>query len=132
MPHTLVMWTETVLNRSDVYFTTMELDMRSAQNAMRFLKALRSEDLPIEKLNFVLNRAPGLTDLNGKTRVKKLGESLGVKIATQLPDGGRPVMQAGDHGQPLMESARKNALRKEIAKLAGGLHKAMLGEAAAK
>jgi pilus assembly protein CpaE len=132
MPHTLVMWTETVLHRADVYFTTMELDMRSAQNAMRFIKALRSEGLPMEKLNFVLNRAPGLTDLNGKTRVKKLGESLGVKIATQLPDGGRQVLQAGDHGQPLMECAKKNELRKEIVKLAAGLHKAMLGDAAAK
>jgi pilus assembly protein CpaE len=131
MPHTLVMWTETVLNRADVFFTTMELDMRSAQNAMRFLKALRAESLPVEKLNFVLNRAPGLTDLNGKSRVKKLAESLGVKIATQLPDGGKQVMQAGDHGQPLAETARKNALRKEIAKLAAGLHKALIGDAVA-
>lgn len=131
MPHTLVMWTETVLQRADVYFATMELDMRSAQNAMRFLKAMRSEGLPIEKLNFVLNRAPGLTDLNGKGRVKKLAESLGVKIATLLPDGGKPVAQAGDHGEPLAVTARKNALRKEIAKLADGLHKAMLGDAAA-
>ena len=131
MPHTLVMWTETVLNRADVFFTTMELDMRSAQNAMRFLKALRAESLPVEKLNFVLNRAPGLTDLNGKARVKKLGESLGVKIATLLPDGGKHVMQAGDHGQPLSEVVRKNALRKEIVKLADGLHKAMLGDAKA-
>ncbi|MBF9059888.1 AAA family ATPase [Rhodobacterales bacterium HKCCSP123] len=132
MPHSLVMWTETVLSRSDVYFTTMELDMRSAQNAMRFLKALRSEDLPIDKLNFVLNRAPGMTDLSGKTRVKKLAESLGIKIGTQLPDGGRQVMQAGDHGLPLMDSARKNPLRREITKLADGLHKAMLGQAATK
>lgn len=131
MPHTLVMWTETVLNRADVYFATMELDMRSAQNAMRFIKAMRSEGLPIEKLNFVLNRAPGLTDLNGKGRVKKLAESLGVKISTLLPDGGKPVAQAGDHGEPLAVTARKNALRKEIAKLADGLHKAMLGDAAA-
>ncbi|WP_284261808.1 AAA family ATPase [Roseicyclus amphidinii] len=132
MPHTLVMWTETVLTLSDVYFTTMELDMRSAQNAMRFLRALRAETLPVEKLNFVLNRAPGLTDLSGKARVKKLGESLGIKVSTQLPDGGRPVLQAGDNGQTLMESARKNPLRKEIRKLAEGLHKAMLAEAAAK
>jgi len=131
MPHTLVMWTETVLQRADVYFTTMELDMRSAQNAMRFLKALRAEDLPVEKLNFVLNRAPGLTDLNGKGRVKKLAESLGVKIATQLPDGGKQVMQAGDHGEPLAETARKNALRKEINKLATGLYEAMVGDAVA-
>jgi pilus assembly protein CpaE len=131
MPHTVVMWTETMLNRADVYFATMELDMRSAQNAMRFLKALRGEGLPTEKLNFVLNRAPGMTDLNGKGRARKLAESLGVKIATHLPDGGKPVMQAGDHGEPLAATARKNALRREIAKLADGLHKAMLGEAAA-
>ena len=131
MPHTMVMWTETVLQRADVYFATMELDMRSAQNAMRFLKAMRSEGLPVEKLNFVLNRAPGLTDLNGKGRVKKLAESLGVKISTLLPDGGKPVAQAGDHGEPLAATARKNALRKEIAKLADGLHKAMLGDVAA-
>ncbi|PWK59412.1 pilus assembly protein CpaE [Roseicyclus mahoneyensis] len=131
MPHTLVMWTETVLNRADVYFATMEMDMRSAQNAMRFLRALREEGLPAEKLNFVLNRAPGLTDLNGKSRVKKLAESLGVKISTQLPDGGKAVAQAGDHGEPLAVTAKKNALRREIAKLADGLHKAMLSDAAA-
>ncbi len=131
MPHTLVMWTETVLNRADVYFATMEMDMRSAQNAMRFLRALREEGLPAEKLNFVLNRAPGITDLNGKSRVKKLAESLGVKISTQLPDGGKAVAQAGDHGEPLAVTAKKNALRREIAKLADGLHKAMLGDAAA-
>ncbi|WP_416916501.1 MAG: AAA family ATPase [Roseicyclus sp.] len=129
MPHTMVMWTETVLNRADVYFATLELDMRSAQNAMRFLKALRGEGLPVEKLNFVLNRAPGLTDLNGKSRARKLGESLGVKITTWLPDGGKQVAQAGDHGQPLALSAKRNALRKEIGKLAKGLHKAMLGGA---
>lgn len=126
MPHTLVMWTETVLNRADLFFATMERDMRSAQNAMRFLKALRTESLPVEKLNFVLNRAPGFTDPNGKARVKKLAESLGVKITTLLPDGGKQVGQAGDEGQPIGEIAHKNALRREIAKLAAGLHKAML------
>lgn len=131
MPHTLVIWTETVLQRCDVYFTTMELDMRSAQNAMRFLKALRAEELPIEKLNFVLNRAPGMTDLNGKTRVKKLSESLSIKISTHLPDGGKAVMQAGDHGEPLAEIAKKNPLRREINKLSMGLFKAMLAENAA-
>lgn len=131
MPSTVVMWTETVLNRADVYFATLELDMRSAQNAMRFIKALQSEDLPLEKLNFVLNRAPGMTDLNGKGRAKRLAESLGVTIATNLPDGGKQVAQSGDHGQPIAETAKKNALRKEINKLAVGLHKAMLDDAAA-
>ena len=122
MPSTLVQWTETVLHSAQIYFTTLELDMRSAQNALRLKRALRSEDLPIEKLRFCLNRAPKFTDLNGKSRVKRLAESLEISIEVQLPDGGKPVMQAGDHGTPLASAATKNPLRKEIAKLAASLH----------
>ena len=132
MPRTLVTWTETVLNRADVYFTTLELDLRSAQDAMRFIKVLRSEDLPMEKVQYVINRAPGGMDLAGRGRIKKLADSLGVSITTLLPDGGKAVMQSGDHGQPLAETAKKNPLRKEILKLAQGLQKALLAEAASK
>lgn len=132
MPRTMVMWTDTVLNRADMYFATLELDLRSAQNAMRFIKALRSEDLPLDKVQYVLNRAPGMTDLNGKTRMKKMAESLGVSFSNMLPDGGKQVVQSCDNGEPLAESAKKNALRKEISKLAEGLYKAMVGEAKAK
>ncbi len=132
MPRTVVMWTETVLNRADMYFATLEIDLRSAQNAMRFIKACRSEELPLEKVQYVLNRAPGMTDLNGKNRMKKMAESLGVKFGTLLPDGGKVVMQSGDNGEPLAENAKKNPLRKEIVKLADGLYKAMLSDAAAK
>ena len=122
MPSTLVQWTETVLNNAQVYFTTLELDMRSAQNAIRLKRALRAEDLPLEKVRFCLNRAPKFTDLNGKSRVKRLAESLEIAIELQLPDGGRQVTQSGDHGVPLASSAAKNPLRKEIAKLASSLH----------
>lgn len=122
MPSTLVQWTETVLNAAQVYFTTLELDMRSAQNALRFKRALRSEDLPVEKLRFCLNRAPKFTDLNGKSRVKRLAESLEISVEVQLPDGGRPITQVADHGTPLAVGAAKNPLRKEIMKLAADLH----------
>ncbi|MEE2943695.1 MAG: AAA family ATPase [Pseudomonadota bacterium] len=121
MPKTIVQWTETVLNKSHVYFATLEIDMRSAQNAMRMKRALQAEDLPFEKLRYVLNRAPKFTDLSGKSRVKRMAESLDIAIDVLLPDGGRPVMQASDHGQPLAQLAAKNPLRKEIAKLAKSL-----------
>ena len=62
MPKTLVMWSETVLHAAHVYFATMELDMRSAQNVLRMKRALQSEDLPFSKLRFALNRAPKFTD----------------------------------------------------------------------
>lgn len=122
MPSTLVQWSEAVLNLSHVYFTLMELDMRSAQNALRFKRALQSEELPMEKLRFALNRAPKFTDLSGKGRVKRMAESLSISIDLQFPDGGKPVTQANDHGLPLANAAPKSPLRREIAKLAASIH----------
>ncbi len=122
MPKTIVQWTETMLNHAHVYFAMLELDMRSAQNALRFVRALKAEDMPHEKLRFALNRAPKFTDLSGKSRVRKLAESLSIDIELQLPDGGKQVTQANDHGLPLAETAAKNPLRKEIQKLAKSLY----------
>ncbi len=122
MPKTLVQWSETVLQAAHVYFAMIELDMRSAQNALRLKRALQSEDLPFDKLRFALNRAPKFTDLSGKSRVKRMGESLGIAIDLQLPDGGKQVMQSCDHGLPLSNGYAKNPLRKELVKLAQSLH----------
>ena len=122
MPPAVVPWTETVLSASQLYFAVLELDMRSAQNTLRLVRALKAEELPFEKLRFVLNRAPKFTDLTGKARVKRMSESLDIKIELQLPDGGPQVAEAGDHGVPLAESVAKNPLRKDIAKLANSLY----------
>jgi pilus assembly protein CpaE len=122
MPSTVVSWTETVLSRAHVYFALMELDLRSAQNVLRMVRALKSEDLPFEKLRFVLNRAPKFTELSARSRVKRMAESLDIDIEVQLPDGGNQVTQANDHGLPIAESAAKNALRREIQKLAKSLY----------
>lgn len=121
MPSTVVAWTETVLTRAHVYFALMELDLRSAQNILRLVRALKSEGLPHEKLRYILNRAPKFTDLSAKGRVKRMAESLDIDLEVQLPDGTGIVTQANDHGQPLAEHANKNPLRKEIQKLAKSL-----------
>jgi len=121
MPKTIVSWTEAVLTRSHVYFALMELDLRSAQNVLRLVRALKAEGLPHDKLRYVLNRAPRFTDLSAKSRVKRMAESLDIAIEVQLPDGGAQVTQANDHGLPLSETAAKNPLRREIQKLAKSL-----------
>ena len=131
MPTTLVQWTETVLCASQIYFATLEMDMRSAQNTLRLNRALKTEDLPLERLRFCMNRAPKFTDMSGKSRIKRMAESLEIGIELQLPDGGKPVSQGADHGQPLASSAPKNPLRKEIAKLASSLHALGKSDAAA-
>jgi pilus assembly protein CpaE len=122
MPSTVVAWTEAVLSRAHVYFATIELDLRSAQNVLRFVRALKAEALPHEKLRYVLNRAPRFTDLSAKSRAKRMAESLDIAIELQLPDGGVQVTQANDHGVPLSESAPKNPFRKEMQKLAKSLY----------
>lgn len=121
MPKTIVAWTEAVLTRAHVYFAMMELDLRSAQNVLRLVRALKAEGLPHEKLRYILNRAPRFTDLSAKSRVKRMAESLDIALEVQLPDGSAQVTQANDHGLPLSENAAKNPLRREIQKLAKSL-----------
>ena len=129
MPTTLVAWSETVLAAAHVYFALLELDMRSAQNTLRFVRLLKGEDLPVERIRYGLNRAPRLTDLQGKARAKRLAESLDIDIELMLPDGGRQVAEADDHGLPMAANVPKNPLRKEIAKLAASLADLAAGEA---
>ncbi len=131
MPSTVVQWTEVILQAAHVYFAPLELDMRSAQNTLRMIRALKAEDLPFEKLRYVMNRAPKFTDLSGKSRVKRMAESLDISIEVMMPDGGKQVTEANDQGLPLAESAAKNPLRKEIHKLAASVHELNLSVAEA-
>jgi pilus assembly protein CpaE len=117
MPQALMNWSEKVYAAADEFYAVMESDMRSAQNMYRFLRTLKAEDMNLDKLTFVLNRAPGLTDLSGKTRVRKLAESLGITFGHYIADGGKAVVSACDQGVPLAEVARSNPVRKEVVRM---------------
>lgn len=118
LPQTLTHWSDLVLSESEEFFAVMMIDMRSAQNMLRFLRAVKAEELPVEKISVVLNRAPSFTDLSGKNRAHRLEKSLGVDFALRLPDGGKQVAAACDNGAPLAKAAKGNPLRKEIRKVA--------------
>lgn len=122
LPRSIVHWTETALEMSDLYFLMLELDLRSAQNTLRLIRALKADSISMEKHRFILNRAPRFTDLGGKARAKRMAESLGISIAVQIPDGGAQIRDANDHGLPLSEYAPKNPVCKEIHKFAAALH----------
>ncbi|WP_092888203.1 AAA family ATPase [Roseicitreum antarcticum] len=122
MPGVVVQWTEAVLNAADVYFALLLLDMRSAQNTLRLIRALSAEDLSTEKLRFVLNRAPKFTDLAGKSRAKRMAESLDISFQLMIPDGLAQVSESNDHGLLLANFAPKNPVHKEIRKLAEQLY----------
>lgn len=121
LPRTVVHWTETALEMSDLYFTLLELDLRSAQNTLRMIRALKADGISMQKHRFILNRAPRFTDLGGKARAKRMAESLGISFAAHIPDGGTQIRDANDHGLPLSEYAPKNPVCKEIQKFAAAL-----------
>ncbi len=121
LPTAIVSWTEIVLEKCQLFFGVLEMDMRSAQNTLRFLRALKADDMPFEKVQFILNRAPKATDLGGKSRVKRMADSLDVEFRWALPDGGKQVLNACDHGSPLASVAKKNPLRKEIHRISAAL-----------
>ncbi len=118
LPGAVTSWTDTVLQKAHVCFALLELDLRSAQNALRLIRALKAEDLPHDRLRFALNRAPGRTAFAARSRARRLAESLDVRLGLELPDGGPAVGEAADNGQPLAEWAPRNPLRKAIHQLA--------------
>ena len=128
MPRTITQWTGTVLERAHLYFPVVALDLRSAENALRLSRAVQAEDLPVEKLRWVLNRAPGRLDVSGRSRLRRLADGLDVKIEILMPDGGRAVARGCDDGAPLGETAPRNALRRAVARLAASLHERNLAQ----
>jgi pilus assembly protein CpaE len=121
LPQTLAHWSDMMLIESEVFFALMEGDMRSAQNMLRFIRAVKAEELPFEKIAVCLNRAPSFSDLSGKSRAGKLEKSLEIKFAHRIPDGGKAVAAACDQGLPLAKSAKGNPVRKEVRKVAQNL-----------
>ncbi|MGB0505172.1 MAG: AAA family ATPase [Pikeienuella sp.] len=118
LPQTLAHWSDMMLIESEVFFALMESDMRSAQNMLRFIRAVKAEELPFEKISVCLNRGPSFSDLAGKSRAGKLEKSLEIKFAHRIPDGGKAVAAACDQGTPLAKAAKGNAARKEMRKVA--------------
>ncbi|GIT89922.1 pilus assembly protein CpaE [Jannaschia pagri] len=124
LPGTVTGWTETVLEATDIYFMVCALEVRAAQNALRFQRLLQSEGIATDRIGYLLNKAPGRLDMQGRGRIDKFADSLGIKFHAVLSDGGKQVTEVNDQAAPLRVLAARNALTKDIAKLAGGLHEA--------
>ncbi|MEM8848425.1 MAG: AAA family ATPase [Pseudomonadota bacterium] len=124
MPNTLTGWTDTVLTETDLYYLVCELEVRSAQNALRFQKLLQAEGIPSNSLAYILNKAPGKMDMTGRSRVDKMADSLDIKFRAVFPDGGRPVTDANDQALTLRESLPRAPLTKEVTKFAQDINDA--------
>ena len=121
MPSCVTGWTDTVMQQADLFFMCCELEMRCAQGALRFQRLLQMEGVPSERMTWLLNRAPGRMDMNGRGRVDKMAQSLGIKFRAVLPDGGKQILEANDQAMPVSELAARNAFAKEVQTFAADL-----------
>ena len=117
MPKNVTSWTDAVLREADEFFGVLDLELRCTKNIIRFVNLLEQEQQPFGKIRYILNRAPKFTDLNGKGRIKRLSDALGMEFEFMLPDGGKQVTQCSDQGDALGKVAAKNPLSKEIQKV---------------
>ena len=122
MPKTLVSWAERLITRADILLAILDKDLRSAENSVRFIRTLEAEELPLDKVKYILNRAPKFTDRGSRARLRRMAENVGFEFCAMLPEGGPQVVKACDLGLPLAETAQKNPLRKGIVKLADEIY----------
>lgn len=130
MPRSVVEWTGTVLEVARAYLAVLALDLRSAENALRLMRAVAVEGLPEDRIRWTLGRAPGRFDVAGRERRRRLAEGLGVPLSPALPDGGRAVAEACEAGAALGEASPRNPLKRAIAALAAEIHEAERAETA--
>ena len=118
MPMALTRWSEAVLSRSQIIYCVLRPDVRDARNFMKFLDVLRDEGVPTAKIRVVMNHGPGSFDFGGRARIRKIEDSLGVKIRHLLPKGGDDVRRAADRGVPIADVTKRNPLRAAIVDIA--------------
>lgn len=126
MPTAITSWTDTVLSESDRYYALVELELRAAQNLLRLQQTLRSEGLPLDRISYVLNRAP--RDISGKSRIKRMSDTLNIMFNAVLADCSKMLTEANDQALPLVEIYPKHPYRKEVQKLAIEIWRQVSGE----
>ena len=126
-PTALTQWTDTLIAECDRFHMITTMEVRAAQSAMRLLRLLKTEAIPMDTMAWLINKAPRKGDMASKGRADKLAEMLGVRFDAVMSDGGQPVTDANDAAIRLSEAMARAPLRKELANLAERL--AAAGEA---
>ncbi|SFA99195.1 pilus assembly protein CpaE [Poseidonocella pacifica] len=123
LPQVVTSASMTLLDEADLILAVLNLDRRSSRNTVRLTRLLRSMGHTEEKMRYVLNRAPGVAELNARARVRRLAEGLGIAIEATLPDFGENVIRSNDQGVPLALFAPDSPLRLQLQALARDLNR---------
>jgi pilus assembly protein CpaE len=107
----------TALRAADLILLVAQLELSSLRNVVRMLLTLGCDDNLAGKVQVVLNRVTAEADIS----LKKAEETIGKSIYWQVPCDEKAMIDARNHGVPLLQHAPKSKALHSISGLAQAL-----------
>lgn len=115
MPHEWTQWSDNIVRGSDKFFIVTDLSVTGLRHARRLAEQISSRlSIGLER-SVIVNKVPWLGG-NGVTK-KNAQEVLGAFLAGYIPDGGKHVRIAQNHGQLLSEANSRSPVVASLSKL---------------
>jgi pilus assembly protein CpaE len=114
MPRTLDTLSIRALDRAYRVFPVIQAGLPHLRNANKLLAVFRSLDYPTEKIELIINRF----EKKGEIGIDDIRRSLGPYLIQTMPNSYKEVNTSINHGNPLIEMARSNAVAKNLAEFA--------------
>lgn len=114
MPRTLDTLSIRALDRAYRVFPVIQAGLPHLRNANKLLTVFRSLEYPPEKIELIVNRF----EKKGEIGIDDIRRSLGPYLIQTMPNSYKDVNTSINHGNPLIEMARSNAVAKNLAEFA--------------
>ncbi|WP_230427426.1 AAA family ATPase [Collimonas humicola] len=102
------------LDRADRIFPVLQAGLPYLRNAKKLLAIFRSLGYPANKVELIVNRF----EKSGEIGVDRIRNSLGAVTLHTVPNSYKEVNDSINHGDPMIETARSNAVTKNLAAFA--------------
>jgi len=103
-----------VMDRADRIFPVLQPSLPHIRNVTRLMQMFKSLGYPAGKVELLVNRSAGGTEIG----LSDMRRSLGGATLVSVPDGGKDVDASINRGVPLAEMSRGSALCKRLVEIA--------------
>ncbi|SFB33312.1 pilus assembly protein CpaE [Collimonas sp. OK607] len=102
------------LDRADRIFPVLQAGLPYIRNAKKLLTIFKSLGYPMDKVELIVNRY----EKSGEVGIDQIRNSLGTVTLHTVPNSYKEVNASINHGDPMMEAARSNAVTRNLAAFA--------------
>ncbi|HWW07253.1 AAA family ATPase [Collimonas sp.] len=102
------------LDRADRIFPVLQAGLPYLRNAKKLLKIFKSLGYPSNKIELIVNRFEKSSEIG----IDQIRDSLGVVTLHTVPNSYKEVNASINHGDPMIETARSNAVTRNLAAFA--------------